>query len=73
SVEMDKAMLFVCLALCLKDEILLAQNSTHNSSQAPTNIPEHVRSFLGGATDMPDEFVLGCWEAFSKTIWTYEE
>ncbi|KAJ7877878.1 hypothetical protein B0H13DRAFT_1631479 [Mycena leptocephala] len=73
SVGMDKAMSFVRLASRLKDEILLAQDSMHDPSLAPTDIPEHVRSFLGGATDMPDAFVSGCWEAFSETIWTYEE
>ncbi|KAJ7871333.1 hypothetical protein B0H13DRAFT_2012715 [Mycena leptocephala] len=72
AVGMDKAMAFVRLAARLKDEIVLSQPSTYDPSKAPSEIPEHVRSFLGGATDMPDEFVSGCWSAFSETIWTYD-
>ncbi|KAK7049060.1 hypothetical protein R3P38DRAFT_2505145 [Favolaschia claudopus] len=71
-IGMDKAMAFIRLASRLKDEIILAQNSTYDPAQPPSEIPEHVQSFLGGATDMPDEFVAGCWTAFSETIWTYE-
>ncbi|KAJ7870361.1 hypothetical protein B0H13DRAFT_1046414, partial [Mycena leptocephala] len=72
AIGMDKAMSFVRLASRLKDEIILAQEATHNPSQAPSELPEHVKSFLGTATDMPDEFVSGCWTAFSQTIWTYD-
>ncbi|KAF7372143.1 hypothetical protein MVEN_00073200 [Mycena venus] len=73
AVGMDKAMAFVRFASRLKDEIILAQKSTYDPSQAPSELPEHVRSFLGGATDMPEDFVSGCWTAFSQTIWTYEK
>ncbi|KAJ7602958.1 hypothetical protein DFH06DRAFT_1257773 [Mycena polygramma] len=73
SIGMDKATAFVRLASRLKDEIVLAQPSTYDPSTAPSELPEHVRSFLGEATDMPDEFVSGCWSAFSQTIWTHEE
>ncbi|KAJ7788390.1 hypothetical protein B0H13DRAFT_2395046 [Mycena leptocephala] len=60
SVGMDKVMSFVRLASRLKDEISLAQDATHDPSQAPSELPEHVRSFLGGAIDMPNDFVSGC-------------
>ncbi|KAJ7190144.1 hypothetical protein GGX14DRAFT_580107 [Mycena pura] len=73
SVGMDKAMSFVRIAARLKDEIIVAQPPTYDPSTAPSELPEHVRSFLGGATDMPDEFVAGCWSAFSQTIWMYEQ
>ncbi|KAJ7662582.1 hypothetical protein DFH06DRAFT_987125 [Mycena polygramma] len=73
SVSMEKAMSFVRLAAQLKDEIALAQDPDYDPTTAPQQIPEHVRSFLGGATDMPDEFVSGCWTAFSETIWTYND
>ncbi|KAJ7884428.1 hypothetical protein B0H13DRAFT_2537394, partial [Mycena leptocephala] len=73
SVSMEKAMMFVRLAARLKDEIILAQHSTYDPTSAPQEIPENVRSFLGCATDMPDEFVSGCWTAFSNTIWDYNE
>ncbi|KAF7378197.1 hypothetical protein MSAN_00244300 [Mycena sanguinolenta] len=73
SITMEKAMAFVRLASRLKDEIILAQKSTYDPSSAPSDIPEHVRSFLGCATGMSDEFVAGCWEAFSETIWHYNE
>ncbi|KAF8189583.1 hypothetical protein K438DRAFT_1551580, partial [Mycena galopus ATCC 62051] len=72
SVGMDKAMSFVRMAARLKDEIIVAQPSSYDPSTAPSELPEHVRSFLSGATDMPDEFVAGCWLVFSQTIWTYE-
>lgn len=72
AIGMDKAMAFVRLASRLKDEIILAQEATHNPSQTPAELPEHVRSFLGAATDMPDEFVSGCWATFSQTIWAYD-
>jgi hypothetical protein len=73
AVGMDKAMAFVRLAARLKDEIVLAQPSDYDPSTAPSELPEHVRSFLGGATELPDQFVSGCWSAFSETIWTYNE
>ncbi|KAJ7921546.1 hypothetical protein B0H13DRAFT_2415239, partial [Mycena leptocephala] len=73
SISMEKAMAFVRLAARLKDEIILAQKSTYDPSNAPSDLPENVKSFLGCATDMPDEFVSGCWAAFSETIWDYNE
>ncbi|KAJ7933282.1 hypothetical protein B0H13DRAFT_2306962 [Mycena leptocephala] len=73
SVSMEKAMTFVRLAARLKDEIILAQNSTYDPSSAPSEIPDNVRSFLGCATGMTDEFVAGCWAAFGNTIWDYNE
>ncbi|KAJ6564878.1 hypothetical protein DFH09DRAFT_1475350 [Mycena vulgaris] len=72
AIGMDKAMAFVRLAALLKDEIILAQKSSYDPSTAPNELPEHVRTFLGGATDMPDQFVTGCWAAFNQTIWAYE-
>ncbi|KAJ6562697.1 hypothetical protein DFH09DRAFT_1478636 [Mycena vulgaris] len=72
AIGMDKAMAFVRLAALLKDEIILAQTSSYDPSTAPNELPEHVRTFLGGATDMPDQFVSGCWAAFNQTIWAYE-
>ncbi|KAJ7353282.1 hypothetical protein DFH08DRAFT_987489 [Mycena albidolilacea] len=72
SVTMDKAMSFVRLASQLKDEIILAQAADYDLAAAPTEIPENVRSFLGCATDMPEDFVSGCWSAFSDTIWSYD-
>jgi hypothetical protein len=63
-----------CLTHCTpKDEIIVAQPSNYDPSTAPSELPENVHSFLGGATDMPDDFVIGCWSAFSQTIWTYEQ
>jgi hypothetical protein len=73
SVTMEKAMSFVRLASQLKDEIILAQAAAYDLATAPTEIPEHVRSFLGCATDIPEEFVSGCWGAFSDTIWSYDD
>ncbi|KAF8125853.1 hypothetical protein K438DRAFT_1790586 [Mycena galopus ATCC 62051] len=73
SISMEKAMTFIRLAARLKDEIILAQKSTYDPTSAPSEIPENVRSFLGCATGMTDEFVAGCWAAFSNTIWKYNE
>ncbi|KAK7014291.1 hypothetical protein R3P38DRAFT_3401050 [Favolaschia claudopus] len=67
AVTMDKAMSF------LKDEIIVAQEADYDPANPPPKIPEYVRSFLGCATEMPDEFVSGCWTAFQDTIWTYDE
>ena len=71
SVTMEQVMSFVRLASQLKDEIILAQAKDYAPAAAPAEIPEHVRSFLGCATDMTEEFVAGCWGAFSDTIWSY--
>jgi hypothetical protein len=65
-------MSFVRLASQLEDEIILAQAADYDPAAAPTEIPENVRSFLGCATDMPEDFVSGCWSAFSDTIWSYD-
>ncbi|KAJ6541539.1 hypothetical protein B0H19DRAFT_1077378 [Mycena capillaripes] len=60
SVRMNKAMPFVRLAAQLKrDEIILAQPADYDPQTASSEIPEHVQSFLGCATDMPDDFVSG--------------
>ncbi|KAF7372129.1 hypothetical protein MVEN_00071800 [Mycena venus] len=72
SVTMDKTMSFVRLASQLKDEIILAQTTDYDPAAALIEISEHVRSFLCCATNMPEEFVSGCWNAFSDTIWSYD-
>ncbi|KAF8171058.1 hypothetical protein K438DRAFT_1773462 [Mycena galopus ATCC 62051] len=71
AISMDKAMKFVRLGAQLKDEIIVRQSSSYDPFKAPSELPEHVHAFLGTATDMPEEFVSGCWTAFSETIWTY--
>lgn len=35
-------------------------------------MPEHVRSFVGLATDMSENFVNGCWRAFGDVIWCFD-
>ncbi|KAJ6592961.1 hypothetical protein B0H19DRAFT_1279753 [Mycena capillaripes] len=73
SIGLDKAISFVRLAAQLKDEIVLAQPANYDPNTAPSETPKHVQSFLGCATDMPDNFVSGCWTAFCNTIWTYNK
>jgi hypothetical protein len=69
TIGMEKAMSFVRLATKLKDEILSKQKVGHNASEAPDVLPENVKEFLGGAIDLPDEYIHGCWTAFRRTIW----
>jgi hypothetical protein len=63
SVTMEKAMSFVWFTSQL--------TADYDPATAPTEIPKHVTSFLGCATDIPKEFVSSCWSAFSDTIWSY--
>ncbi|KAJ7739196.1 hypothetical protein B0H16DRAFT_1891141 [Mycena metata] len=43
------------------------------SRQAPDEIPGKIRDFLSAATDMPLDFVDGCWKAFANLIWEYDD
>ncbi|KAJ7629156.1 hypothetical protein DFH06DRAFT_1141160 [Mycena polygramma] len=71
SIGMEKAMVFVRLASRLKDSILAAQPPSHPADTAPTasEIPEAIRTFLGGAVELPDEYIDGCRKAFGNFIW----
>jgi hypothetical protein len=73
AIGMEKAMAFIRLAGSLKDAILTAQPSSHNKDEIPAEMPEHVRSFLGLATDMSESFVDGCWSVFRDVIWCFED
>jgi len=69
AIRMEKAMMFVQLATCLKDEILSKQKPGHDPSKPPDVLPPNVRDFLSHAVQIPDEFVEGCWHAFGRTVW----
>ncbi|KAJ7740795.1 hypothetical protein B0H16DRAFT_1273942, partial [Mycena metata] len=69
SIGMEKAIKFIRMASRLKDSITSAQRPTHDASQAPDEIPGEIRDFLSAATDMPLDFVDGCWKAFANLIW----
>lgn len=73
SIGMEKAMRFVRLAAKLKDEIITSQPPKHNAETIPEKIPNHVRTFLGGALGVPEDFVDGCWKAFGDVVWTHSD
>ncbi|KAJ7445993.1 hypothetical protein B0H11DRAFT_2086199 [Mycena galericulata] len=73
TIGMEKGMQFVRLAARLKDTILAAQPTSHDAADAPEEISDGIRSFLGSAIDLPAEYIDGCWKAFGSFIWTYDE
>ncbi|KAJ7473207.1 hypothetical protein FB451DRAFT_1174869 [Mycena latifolia] len=73
SIGMEKAMAFVRLAGRLKDTITTAQPPSHDAAEAPQELPDGIRTFLGSAVDLPTEYIDGCWKAFGDLIWTYDE
>ncbi|KAF7374996.1 Integrase catalytic domain-containing protein [Mycena sanguinolenta] len=54
---MEEAMQFMRLAARLKDSILAAQPPSHPSEKPPEEIPDNIRSFLGSAVDLPEEYI----------------
>jgi hypothetical protein len=73
SIGMEKSMAFVRMTARLKDAITLAQPPHHDAGEAPELLPDNVRDFLGSVTEMPLDFVDGCWRAFRSLIWEYDE
>ncbi|KAF8217995.1 hypothetical protein K438DRAFT_1747239 [Mycena galopus ATCC 62051] len=73
SIGMEKAMQFVRIASRLKDSITVAQPPRHDATEPPELIPDEIHKFLAGATEMPADFVDGCWKAFRSLIWAYDE
>ncbi|KAF8964966.1 hypothetical protein BDZ97DRAFT_1659637 [Flammula alnicola] len=69
---MDKAIRFIRITASLKRDIIHSQKSNYNHAEAPEVLPDVVHEFLGGALDLDDEFVKGCWDAFKRTIWMYD-
>ncbi|KAF8175739.1 hypothetical protein K438DRAFT_1727646 [Mycena galopus ATCC 62051] len=45
----------------------------HDATKPPELIPDEIHNFLAGATEMPVDFVDGCWKAFGSLIWAYNE
>ncbi|KAJ7175771.1 hypothetical protein C8R46DRAFT_1079416 [Mycena filopes] len=68
-----KAMRFIRIASRLKGSISPAQNLVQNAPEVPREIPHEIRGFLAAETDMPVEFVDGCWKAFSNVVWAYDD
>lgn len=73
SIGMEKGMAFIRLAARLKDAIIAAQPAKHDANQAPEDIPEPIHEYLAAATELPLEFVDGCWKAFAGLAWRYDE
>jgi hypothetical protein len=73
SIGMDKAIQFIRIAAHLKDAITASQPPHHDATAAPDTIPDNIQEFLGSSTDMPINFVDGCWKAFGNLIWEYDE
>ncbi|KAF8957954.1 hypothetical protein BDZ97DRAFT_1924094 [Flammula alnicola] len=72
AISMDKAIQFIRITASLKRGIIHSQKSNYDHNEAPEVLPDGVHQFLGGALDLNDEFVRGCWEAFKGTIWMYD-
>jgi len=69
TIGMEKAMTFIRLATCLKDEILSKQKADYDPNSPPDSLPANVRDFLGHAVNIPNNYVQGCWDAFGRTVW----
>ena len=70
AITFEQAAAFVSLATKLKDFILLGQIPSHDPTIALSHLPENVKLFLGAATEIPDEYVSGCREAFVNKMWS---
>ena len=67
-----EAVSFVGTAVKLKQSILQALMTDYNPSYAPSELPDNVCAFLDQTADISNSFVLGCWHAFSDTIWSLD-
>lgn len=72
AISMDKAIRFIWITASLKRSIIHSQKADYDYNKTPEVLPDGLHEFLGGALDLADEFVQGCWEAFKQTIWMYE-
>lgn len=60
---------FISLASKLKNEILLAQPSTHPISKLPAFLPPSITTFLSRCCDISETMVDKCWEVLGPAVW----
>jgi hypothetical protein len=72
NLSIEKITRFIRLTAGLKRDILHAQKPTHLDTDIPNDLPDNVNTFLGGALNLSDDYVAGCWAAFKTTIWDYD-
>ncbi len=69
SLTLGKLYRFITYAVSLKDDILLAQPSSHPPQIAPDHLPPSIQSFLASACEFTNPFTDLCWYTLKETIW----
>jgi len=67
--DVAKLLIYAQYASRLKNEILVAQKSTHLPHIAPMFLPDSIVIFLAESCAMTTEDVEECWEIIRDIIW----
>jgi hypothetical protein len=66
---LEVTLMFASLATGLKDDIILMQPATYDTSVPPLFLPPSVVAFLSAACVLSLESVKMCWGALKSSIW----